>query len=589
MSDARVPLGEATTGQGATGRPGREVTLPTETLVAGRGLLAGTTGSGTSNTAVAVAERLVQRGHGVTIVTRRGDYSGLAEHGDLVHVGPDGDLRATTDRTDSLASLAIEGRASLLVNPWESDGEAAPDRFVDALLRDLLEAADERVGSHLLVVDGIERYLGRADGVEAVGRIARLGPERGLGVCGVTRRPGEVPGKFVGRCDWTAWHRLGDAQDTKVVRRELDGEFATAVRDLDDREAFVATEATGVRRVRVDRASFAPRVNEGSLSLGESGSAGPSANGDDPRDDSPLRDALEDVIDRLDAVETDLAATRDFEVLADRLVEALRDAVDRPRATGRDRDAGATSSGSTGSSVDDGAPASSDASSAGEADDDRSDDPFAAFGAMLRGGSADDEDGPEETPNDEGPRTPGLGALSGLGSNGSDASDDSGDEDGPDEPAVAGEPTQGSHLSVRSISTEVASFERGASAEPTTPVPAGAADDPRPSPVVRAEAALASLDAVALAMAARYRTDGPRTPAEAYHEATGGDDRVAAYRTNRALRTAGVIEHVGRGYYDYCLPAALAAACEGSTDRTPEAYARDLARQHLEGNGVSTV
>jgi hypothetical protein len=50
-----------------------------------------------------------------------------------------------------------------------------------------------------------------------------------------------------------------------------------------------------------------------------------------------------------------------------------------------------------------------------------------------------------------------------------------------------------------------------------------------------------------------YREFGPTTPLNAHFAAGGDGDRTDAYAHNRALRTAGLIEHVGRGHYDYRL------------------------------------
>ena len=62
------------------------------------------------------------------------------------------------------------------------------------------------------------------------------------------------------------------------------------------------------------------------------------------------------------------------------------------------------------------------------------------------------------------------------------------------------------------------------------------------------------LDAVTRGMLRYYRDHGPGTPMDALFSAGGSEDRTAAYARNRRLRVRGLVEHVGRGRYDYRLP-----------------------------------
>jgi hypothetical protein len=63
------------------------------------------------------------------------------------------------------------------------------------------------------------------------------------------------------------------------------------------------------------------------------------------------------------------------------------------------------------------------------------------------------------------------------------------------------------------------------------------------------------LDDVERGMLRHYRKAGPDEPVEA-HVAGGGDaDREVAYSRNRRLRQAELVEHAGRGEYEYALPA----------------------------------
>lgn len=69
---------------------------------------------------------------------------------------------------------------------------------------------------------------------------------------------------------------------------------------------------------------------------------------------------------------------------------------------------------------------------------------------------------------------------------------------------------------------------------------------------------LADLGAETRQMLRYYRDHGPGTPMDALFAAGGSEDRTAAYARNRRLRVRGLVEHVGRGRYDYRVPELLA-------------------------------
>jgi hypothetical protein len=79
---------------------------------------------------------------------------------------------------------------------------------------------------------------------------------------------------------------------------------------------------------------------------------------------------------------------------------------------------------------------------------------------------------------------------------------------------------------------------------------------------------LADLDIETRQMLRYYRDHGPGTPIDALFAAGGSEDRTEAYARNRRLRLRGVIEHVGRGRYDYRVPEHLRVRTD-SDDVTP--------------------
>jgi hypothetical protein len=56
---------------------------------------------------------------------------------------------------------------------------------------------------------------------------------------------------FITQCDWLAWHRLTWANDTKVVKRVLGGDYADQIEDLNTGESFLVTDwDESIRRVQ---------------------------------------------------------------------------------------------------------------------------------------------------------------------------------------------------------------------------------------------------------------------------------------------------------------------------------------------------
>jgi len=104
-----------------------------------------------------------------------------------------------------------------------------------------------------------------------------------------------------------------------------------------------------------------------------------------------------------------------------------------------------------------------------------------------------------------------------------------------------------------------------------------------PLAVRELKAEIAGLETTTRRMLAVYRDRGPETPPDA-HVAAGGDgDRTATYAHNRTLRTRGLIEHVGRGYYDYRLREFLHETFDGHADEERiEAHARSVERDALD-------
>ena len=85
MGEETITVGEVSRGDAA----GASVELPIVDLLTGRGFITGKSGSGKSNSASVVAERLLDRGYSLLAVDIDGEYYGLKEEYEILHVGAD--------------------------------------------------------------------------------------------------------------------------------------------------------------------------------------------------------------------------------------------------------------------------------------------------------------------------------------------------------------------------------------------------------------------------------------------------------------------------------------------------------------------
>jgi len=616
----QITVAQTTAGKGASGRQGRDVSLPVVELLTGRGFVTGKSGSGKSNTASVVAEELLDSGFGLLIVDVDGEYYGLKEEYEILHAGADEecDVRVTPDHAEKLATLALERNVPIILDlsSFLEDDEA--EAVLTAVAKHLFAKAKKQKQPFLLLVEEVHEYIPENGSVGEAGKmlikIGKRGRKHGLGVCGISQRPADVKKDYITQCDWLVWHRLTWNNDTKVVRRVLDGEYASAVENLDDGEGFLVTDwSDRVRRVqfnrkrtfdagatpglddfdRPDLKSVSDDLVEELATISEERQAHEDRIAD-------LRETLDEKNSRIAELEAELQDARDLSRMADQFVDAMLAQVEGAAPGRTERERQRTSRRRRNGHEDDAPTADADAStgaeSAAESGDDASDaDVMAAFGAMMDdepAGTADEEtrtNGDAAEASDDGDAAfEGLAALARL-----DEEDDAREADRSGQDASESGParTTGTRaaadggLTVGSFTTEIRQFQQGAQA----PVAdrdvriRRSSDADRPSPVEQVADAMDDLDAVALAMTALYRDEGPARPEDVFREASGHADRVTAYAHNRALRRAGLIEHVGRGHYDFCLRDSLdAALSDDNRTNTAGVYARDLEQQFLD-------
>jgi hypothetical protein len=132
------------------------------------------------------------------------------------------------------------------------------DELIHGVVHELFVREKRAKQPFLLLVEEVHEYLpesgGSDDLSELLVQVAKRGRKRGLGLCGISQRPAAVDKDFITQCDWLCWHRLTWENDTKVVSRFLDSDWADEVEELDNGEAVLVTDwDEKVRKVQFRR------------------------------------------------------------------------------------------------------------------------------------------------------------------------------------------------------------------------------------------------------------------------------------------------------------------------------------------------
>ena len=543
-----ITVADTSAGPGGAEEPGQSVDIPVVELLTGRGFITGKSGSGKSNTASVVAEKLLDNGFGLLIVDIDGEYYGLKEEYEILHVGGDEecDIQVTADHAGKIASLALEQNVPIILDVSSFLDEAKAETLLTEVAKQLFAKAKKQKQPFLLLVEECHEWIPEKGGMGEVGKmlikIGKRGRKHGLGIVGISQRPADVKKDYITQCDWLVWHRLTWNNDTKVVGRILDTQYADAVENLDDGEAFMMTDwAEQVRRVQFHRkqtfdAGATPglddferpelkSVSENLVSelatISEEKQATESRIGE-------LREELDRKNSRIAELEAELQDARDLQRMAEQFTDALLSHVEgaNPGRTAKEEMRRQRER------FDDGGTATDDATA------DRTSgggfgDAFSAFedGEVgINGGS--------ETSN-------------GTTANGETPDSEKSDADAAMEAALAavGE------------------------ADAAEPADAGTATDD-PETVATLLADIEAMEHKTRRMLAYYLEQGPDKPLNAHFSAGGSGDRTAAYARNRTLRLRGAIEHVGRGKYDTRLPALLDEESDKALDDTESQAAR---------------
>ena len=224
------------------------VSLPLEEVLVGRAFVCGKSGSGKSNSASVVIERILDAGRPLLIIDIEGEYYGLKEQYEILHAGADEacDIQVGPEHGERLAQLGIEQGVPIILDLSGFLDESEADALVGAVARALFATAKQAREPFPLFIEECHEFLPQQGSAgetgEAVVRIAKRGRKHGLGLVGISQRPASVDKDYITQCNWMVWHRLTWDNDVAVVRRVLGPSFAETVADLGDGEAFLAAD-----------------------------------------------------------------------------------------------------------------------------------------------------------------------------------------------------------------------------------------------------------------------------------------------------------------------------------------------------------
>ncbi|MGQ5517171.1 helicase HerA domain-containing protein [Halococcus saccharolyticus] len=222
--------------------------LPTVEILTGRGFITGKSGSGKSNTASVITEQLLTDGFNLLIVDTEGEYYGLKERFEVLHVGADEfcDVEVAPDDAESIAEAALVENVPVILDvSGYFDGEEAETLIHDVVAHLFRKEKRERK-PFLLLIEEMQEYLpqsgGGTDLAKLLKRIGKRGRKRGFGICGMSQRPSSVDKDFITQCDWLVWHRLTWKNDVSIAGDVLGSERADLIQDFDAGEGFLLTD-----------------------------------------------------------------------------------------------------------------------------------------------------------------------------------------------------------------------------------------------------------------------------------------------------------------------------------------------------------
>lgn len=236
----------------------QDIPIPLVKILTGRGFITGKSGSGKSNTAGKTCEEILEEGYPLLVIDTEGEYYGLKEEYELLHVGADEecDLQVGPEHAGKIAELALEQNVPIILDVSGYVETSEVNQLVHDTTKALFDKEKKLKKPFPILVEEAHEWIpeqgSRGEDGEVTDmliRVGKRGRKRGLGLTALSQRPASVDKDYITQCDWRVWHQLDWDNDLNVVRRVLGKDYVDTVKELDTGQAVLEADFLDDRRV----------------------------------------------------------------------------------------------------------------------------------------------------------------------------------------------------------------------------------------------------------------------------------------------------------------------------------------------------
>jgi len=219
-----------------------EIDLPLVNILAGRGFITGKSGSGKSNTAGKICEEILEEGYPLMVIDTEGEYYGLKEEYELLHVGADEecDLQVGPEHSQKIAELALEENVPIILDVSGYIDQEEANKLVYRTTKALFDKEKKMKKPFPILVEEAREWIPQSGKTGEDGevsdmliRIAKRGRKRGLGITAVSQRPAAVDKNYITQTDLKIWHKVDYPSDIEVVKDVLGKDYVDSVKNLE--------------------------------------------------------------------------------------------------------------------------------------------------------------------------------------------------------------------------------------------------------------------------------------------------------------------------------------------------------------------
>lgn len=227
------------------------IEIPLVEVLTGRGFITGKSGSGKSNTAGKIAEEILDSSYPLMVIDTEGEYYGLKEEYELLHVGSDEecDLQVGPEHAEKIAELALEQNVPIILDVSGYIETSEANQLVHDTAKAMFDKEKKLKKPFPIFVEEAHEWIPQqgsrgenGEVTEMLVRIAKRGRKRGLGITALSQRPASLDKNFITQANLKIWHQLDYSSDLKVVKEVLGKDFVDQVSELDTGKAVLQAD-----------------------------------------------------------------------------------------------------------------------------------------------------------------------------------------------------------------------------------------------------------------------------------------------------------------------------------------------------------